>query len=180
MPSKSGSRRGHVIVCGLKGVGFRVVEQLHLSGTEVVVIDDDAHPRLSRMLEHWGVTHLRRNAYLGDAFDLADLDGAIAVVCSEVDEIRTLETALRVRELRPDVRLVVQLSNPSVARALQRVTPDGSVLDVAALAAPSFVEVCLRSTTHEIDLSDTRFVVTEVDVVNAGSEGVKCPTAPNR
>lgn len=173
MPPEPGPRRGHVIVCGLKGVGFRVVEQLYLSGTEVVVIDDDAHPRLSRMLEHWGVTHLRRNAYLGDAFDLADLDGAIAVVVSEVDEIRTLETTLRVRELRPTVRLVVQLSNPSVARALQRVTPDGSVLDVAALAAPTFVEVCLRSTTHEIDLSDTRFVVTEVDVMGVGDVGVR-------
>ena len=171
MPPEPEPRRGHVIVCGLKGVGFRVVEQLYLSGTEVVVIDDDAHPRLARMLEHWDVTLLHRNAYLGDAFDLADLHAAIAVVCSEVDEIRTLETALRVRELRPDIRLVVQLSNPSVARALQRVTPDGSVFDVAAIAAPSFVEVCLRSTSHEIALSGTTFEVAEVTVKEAGASG---------
>jgi tRNA A37 threonylcarbamoyladenosine dehydratase len=40
---------GHVIVCGLQGVGLRAVEQLHraqlhLSGTPVVVIDDDTIP----------------------------------------------------------------------------------------------------------------------------------------
>ena len=100
MPSSASPRHGHVIVCGLEGVGFRVVEQLHLSGTQVVVIDDDSHPSLARALEGWGVTHLRRSAFLGDVLAAADLDGAIAVVCSEVDEIRTLETALRIRELR--------------------------------------------------------------------------------
>ncbi len=171
MPSSAPPRLGHVIVCGLEGVGFRVVEQLHLSGTEVVVIDDDSHPSLARALEGWGVTHLRRSAFLGDVLAAADLDGAIAVVCSEADEIRTLETALRIRELRDDVRLVVQLSNPSVAKALQRATPGGSVLDVAAIAAPSFVEVCLRSTSHEIDLDGTRFEVAEALVEAAGPSG---------
>ena len=43
--------QGHVIVCGLQGVGLRAVEQFHLSGTEVVVIDDDADPRRWRTLD---------------------------------------------------------------------------------------------------------------------------------
>ena len=41
--------QGHVIVCGLQGIGLRAVEQFHLSGTQVVVIDDDTDPRLSRI-----------------------------------------------------------------------------------------------------------------------------------
>ena len=171
MTSSAQQHRGHVIVCGLDGVGFRVVEQLHLGGTGVVVIDDDSPPSLSRALADWGVTHLRRSADLGEVLTTAGLAGAIAVVCSEVDEIRTLETALRIRELRPDVRLVVQLSNPSVARALQRVTPDGTVLDVAAISAPTFVEVCLRSTSHQIDLGGVRFEVAEAPVDAAGPSG---------
>ena len=65
------------------------------------------------------------------------------MVCVEVDEIHTLETALRIKEIRPDLPLVVQLANPSVAQALERVSGPGSVLDVASLAAPSFVEACL-------------------------------------
>jgi len=43
----------HVIVCGLQGVGLRIVEQLHLSGTPVIVIDDDADARFARILEDW-------------------------------------------------------------------------------------------------------------------------------
>jgi voltage-gated potassium channel Kch len=39
--------RGHVIVCGLRGVGLRIVEQLSLSGVPAVVIDDDPDARLA-------------------------------------------------------------------------------------------------------------------------------------
>ncbi|HEX3841356.1 MAG TPA: NAD-binding protein [Acidimicrobiales bacterium] len=159
--------RDHVIVCGLQGVGLRAVEQFHLSGTPVVVIDDDADPRFARILEEWGVPHIRKNAYFGDALHEADLDAALAVVCVEINEIHTLETALRIREIRPDVRMVVQLANPAVARALERVSGDGSVLDVATLAGPSFVEACLRRNSHRIELAGVRFEVVQVEVPEA-------------
>ena len=96
----------------------------------------------------------------------AGLDRALSVICTETDELVTLEIALRVREARPDVRMVVQLANPSVGRALGRVTGPGSVLDVAALAAPSFVEVCLRHPIHELEIDDERFAVAQVTVAD--------------
>ena len=133
-------------------MGLRTVEQLHLSGVPVVVVDDDPDLRLARIVESWGVPHIHRSAHLGDGLAEAGLDRALAVICAETNELATLEIALRVREARPDVRLVVQLANPSVGRALERVTGPGSVLDVAALAAPSFVEVCLGQPTHELEL----------------------------
>jgi Trk K+ transport system NAD-binding subunit len=170
MPT-SRSRQGHVIVCGLKGVGLRIVEQLHLSGTDVVVIDDDAHSRFAGVLEDWGVTHLQRSAYLGDALLDAGLEGALAVICVEDDEIHTLETALRIREIRPEIRIVVQLANPSVAGALERVSGSGTVLDVAKLAGPSFLEACLRRNSHTIDLGGTRFEVNEVTLTEKMTEG---------
>src|SRR3984957_6179831 len=157
--------RDHVIVCGLQGVGLRIVEQLHLSGTPVLVVDDSADSRFARLLEDWGVPHLRRSAYMGDALLEAGLAHALAVICAEVKEIHALETALRIREIRPDVRIVTQLANPSVARALERVSGRGSVLDVATLAGPSFVEVCLGRNAHDIELAGVQFAVVQVDVV---------------
>ena len=56
--------------------------------------------------------HIHRSAQLGDGLTEAGLDRALAVICTETDELATLEIALRVREARPDVRLVVQLANP--------------------------------------------------------------------
>jgi Trk K+ transport system NAD-binding subunit len=164
--NQSGTWRtdGHVIVCGLKGVGLRTVEQLHLSGVSVVAVDDDPDMRLARIVESWGVTHIHRSAHRGDGLVEAGLDRALAVICAETSELATLEIAMRVREARPDVRLVVQLANPSVGRALERVTGPGSVLDVAALAAPSFVEVCLGQLTHGLEVGGEKFAVVQVTV----------------
>jgi voltage-gated potassium channel Kch len=156
--------QGHVIVCGLQGVGLRAVEQFHLSGTQVVVIDDDADPRFWRTLNDWGVPHVRRRAHRGEGFDEAGLARAGSVVCVEVDEIHTLESALRIKEIRPDLRLVVQLANPSVAQALERVSGPGSVLNVASLAAPSFVEACLGRPSHAIELAGIDFAVVQLGV----------------
>ena len=153
-----------MIVCGLQGVGLRIVEQLHLSGTPVLVVDDSADSRFAPLLEEWGVPHLRRTAYMGDALLEAGLEHALAVVCAEVKEIHALETALRIREIRPDVRIVTQMANPSVARALERVSGRGSVLDVATLAGPSFVEACLGRNAHDIELGGVQFAVVQVDV----------------
>jgi len=155
---------GHVIVCGLKGVGLRTVEQLHLSGVPVVVVDEDPDPKLARIVESWGITQIHRNADLGDGLSEAGLDRAIAVVCAEDNDLATLELALQVHEARPEVRLVVQLANPSVGKALERVTGSNSVLDVASLAAPSFVEACLRLATHELPLGGEQFAVVNVTV----------------
>jgi voltage-gated potassium channel Kch len=156
--------QGHVIVCGLQGVGLRAVEQFHLSGTQVVVIDDDADPRFWRTLNDWGVPHVRRHAHRGEGFEEAGLARAASVVCVEVDEIHTLETALRIKEIRPGLPLVVQLANPSVAQALERVSGPGSVLDVASLAAPSFVEACLGRPSHAIELAGIDFAVVQLEV----------------
>ena len=155
---------GHVIVCGLRGVGLRTVEQLHQSGVPVVVVDDHPDLRLARIIEGWGVTHVHRSAQLGDGLVEAGIDRASAVICVETNELATLEIAMRVREARPDVRLVVQLANPSVGRALERVLGAGTILDVAALAAPSFVEVCLSQPSHQLDLGGQEFSVVEVEV----------------
>ncbi|HEX4218312.1 MAG TPA: NAD-binding protein [Acidimicrobiales bacterium] len=161
----AGSRlRGHVIVCGLKGVGLRTVEQLHLAGVPVVVVDDDPDLSLARVVQDWGVPHVSRSAHRGDGLLEAGLERADAVVCAKADELETLETALRVREHRPDIRIAVQLANPLVGRALERVSGPGTVLDSAALAAPSFVEACVRRPAHNLDLGGTRFAVVPMDV----------------
>ena len=163
-PPTNGQRRQHVIVCGLAGIGVRVVEQFHLSGTDVVVIDEKGGERYDRLLSAWGVKFIRASAHAGEGFVDAGIDHALAVVCVERDDVRTLETALRVHELRPEIRLVVQLANPSVAGALSRVTGSDSVLDAASLAAPSFVEICLRQPVHDVQLDETQFYVVQTEV----------------
>ncbi len=132
--------RGHVIVCGLRGVGLRIVEQLNLSGVPAVVLDDDPDPRLARVLASWGVPHIAGSSRTAETLAGAGLAGATAVVCVHHDDLYTLETALLIRQLRADVRVVVQFGNPAVGRALTQAGV--MVLDVAGLSAPSVVAAC--------------------------------------
>jgi len=148
--------QGHVIVCGLHSVGLRIVEQLNLSGVPAVVVDEQADPALARQLAGWGVPHLPVSSRTGAMLMEAGLAGAAAVICVLEDDLLTLETALLTRELRADVRIVVQLANPAVGRALAQI--DVAVLDVAGLSAPAIAEACLRSGQQEIALDGERFL----------------------
>jgi Trk K+ transport system NAD-binding subunit len=153
---------GHVIVCGLNAVGLRTVEQLHLAGARVVVLDDAPDERLVRIVRGWGIPHLPRGGHLSDPLFDAGILGASAVVCAEHTDLRTLETVLQIRDLRPDVRVVADLDNPSVAHALEGVLRSVGVLDVAALFAPAVIEACGGRRARELVLGDTEFVAVEV------------------
>lgn len=169
MQSEVADWTGHVIVCGLHGVGLRIIEQLHVTGVRVVVVDDDPDHRLLRAVNSWGIPYSSASARLGESLLDVGLMRALAVICVESDDLASLETALLVSELNPSVRVVVQLANAAVGRAVQGVTGPGSVLDVAALSAPSVIEACLRSPTHDVPLGPVRFVVAHVEVVDPGT-----------
>ncbi len=159
--------RGHVIVCGLPGVGLRIVEQLTLSGVPAVVVDDAPDPPLARMLDAWGVPLITGSTGAEDTLMSAGLAGAIAVICAQHHDLRTLETALLARRLRADVRVVAQLTNPAVGRAVRQVGV--SVLDVADLSAPSVVEACLRRGVQPITLSGELFLAARTIAPRAAS-----------
>jgi Trk K+ transport system NAD-binding subunit len=152
-----------VIVCGLNPVGLRTVEQLHLAGARVAVLDDDPDERLERVVRGWGIPHIARGSHhRSEPLFEAGIAGAAAVVCAESTDLRTLETVLLIRDLRPEVRVVADLDNPAVARAVEEVLGSVGVLDVAGLFAPSVVEACLARRARDILLGDVRFVAAEV------------------
>ena len=161
--------REHVIVCGLTEVALRTVEQLHLAGARVVVLDDEADERLARIVRGWGVPHLPRGAHLTEPLFNAGLLGARAVVCAESSDLRTLETVLQVRDLRPDVLVLADLDNAAVAHAVERVLGSVGVLDVAALFAPAVVETMLGRQARSIDLGGETFVAAEVAAPRAAT-----------
>src|ERR1700677_3590036 len=148
--------QGHVIVCGLPGVGLRIVEQLTLSGGPAVVVDETPVPALAAMIAAWDVPLITGQARVEETLMSAGLAGAIAVICAQENDLSALETALLVRRLRAEVRVVAQLANPAVGRAVRQAGV--AVLDVAGLSAPSVVEVCLGDGVQEMSLSGMRFL----------------------
>jgi Trk K+ transport system NAD-binding subunit len=155
---------GHVIVCGVAGIGMRIVDQLVASGEQVVVVGRTPDPRLTAAAARWGVPHLVAGVGIAEALAAAGLSTAMAVICVEQNELWNLETAVLARELRPDVNVVAQLSNATVGGAMNDDGGPGGVLDIADLAAPSVVEACLGITVHDVEIAETGFVAARLDV----------------
>ena len=111
---------GHVIVCGLPGVGLRIVEQLTLSGVPAVVVDETPVPALAAMIAAWGVPLITGQARVEETLMSAGLAGAIAVICAQENDLSALETALLARRPCHDPRsgvIVTAIRPPSDTRA---------------------------------------------------------------
>ena len=99
----------------------------------------------------------------------AGIATARAVVCVVDSELSNLEISLIARELRADVRVVAQLGNQAIGRAVALGNGPGAVLDVAELAAPGIVEACLRRPIHEVAIGDETFLVARLPVTRAST-----------
>ncbi|WP_375478944.1 NAD-binding protein [uncultured Jatrophihabitans sp.] len=161
--------RGHVVVCGLQDVGMRIVEQLRIAGERVVVVDDDAEPRLVRLADRLGAVHLAASGRRATELEAAGLAGAAALICIDDSDLVNLEIALLAQRLRADLRIVVQLGNEAVGRAVGRVTGPASVLDVASIAAPTLAEACIDLRSRPLSIGGEPFVLREIQARRAGT-----------
>jgi Trk K+ transport system NAD-binding subunit len=162
---------GHVIVCGLEGVGLRTVEQLRSTGVAVAIVDDDPAGAHAATVEGWGCAYIGAGDGGGLEGQLrwAGLAGARAVVCTSDRDLRNVETALLARDLRADIDVVAHLDNPTVGRAVEEATGAGSALDVAGLFAPAVIDACMYRSSHDVVLGGERFVAEEFGVGGAGT-----------
>ncbi|HVW47769.1 MAG TPA: NAD-binding protein, partial [Solirubrobacterales bacterium] len=162
---------GHVIVCGLEGVGLRTVEQLRSTGVAVAIVDDDPTAAHAATVKGWGCPYIGAGAGGGIEGQLrwAGLAGARAVVCTSDSDLRNVETALLARDLRADIDVVAHLDNPTVGRAVEEATGAGSALDVAGLFAPAVIDACMYRSSHDVVLGGERFVAAEVGVGGPGT-----------
>ncbi len=160
--------RGHVIVCGMQGLGVRIVELLKSAGIESVVLGSNVEDHHLRRLQAFHATVIFGSPRNPESLLEAGLPGALAVVCAEDDDLRCLESALLVQELDPDKRVIVRQSNPSVGRAVTSAIGRGVVVNPADLAAPTFVESVLDERLHRMQIAGDEYVVREMEVTGSG------------
>ena len=130
---------GHVVVCGVGNIGFRVVEELLKLGEEVVAIESARDGRFLASARRLGAAVLTGDATLMEVLGQARVTTAKAVVAATGNELANVEISLLARELNPMQRVVVRLSDPQLAEALRDAANVRLALSVPALSAPAFV-----------------------------------------
>lgn len=130
---------GHVVVCGLGNIGFRVVEELLKSETRVVVIDRRADNPFVATCRRLGVPVITGDATVAEVQRQARVDSARAVIVATSYDLANLEIALMARDLNPKHRVVMRLSDDTLAEMLREVADVRLALSLPEMVAPAFV-----------------------------------------
>ncbi len=122
-----------VIVCGLGRVGWSVLGYLRLAHLNAVAIDQRCDPADSRLD---GVQLIRGDCRQKDVLEAAGIERARGVLILTSDDLTNISTALMIRSLYPDVRIVVRLFNETLLARLGHAVKNIVALSVPALTAP--------------------------------------------
>lgn len=156
---------GHVVVCGLGNVGFRLVNELTAMGERVVAIDRAADGPFLAIVRRKGVPAFVGDATVADLLRQVRAGDAKAVIAATSSELANLEIALLVREMNPKQRVVVRLSEPEFAEAVREAADIRNAVSIPALAAPAFAAAVFGDRVHTLVTAAGRtLVVVEIAV----------------
>ncbi|MDX2137374.1 MAG: TrkA family potassium uptake protein [Chloroflexota bacterium] len=157
--------RNHIIVLGIGHVGLRIIRQLCAMGFDIVALDMKVSPEQEAELSELDVPCVFGDGRLPATLEKAGLLHARAIIVCTADDQTNLEITMRVRDLNPDVRIVVRMWDNTFARQLNRFMGVEAVLSASDLAAPAFagaavgIEVTQTIKVHGIDYSMIRLQV---------------------
>jgi Trk K+ transport system NAD-binding subunit len=134
----------HVVVVGLGNVGTRVAGQLHDLGIDVICIDRDENPQGAAMAQRLGIPLIVGDARREETLRAANIDTSQALVSATSSDSVNLETALYVRALHDDLRIVLRLFDGDLAERVEKAIGNTISRSVSYLAAPTFALAMLE------------------------------------
>ncbi len=147
---------GHVLVCGLGAIGFRVVEELVRLGEAVVVIEREADNHFVATARRLGAAVIVGDAAVAEVLRQAHAGTARAVIAATSNDLSNLAVALLAREMDPAQRVVLLLADPQMAKMLREAAGVKLAVSVPALTAPAFVAALFGDRVHSAFLLHER------------------------
>lgn len=136
-------QRNHYIVCGLSGIGIRIIQQLHAGGHEVVVIETDSQNRFVNTARGMSIPVVLADASFRTILQTSNIHTATAVLVVTNNDATNLEIALKAQGLAPKIPVIVNYADPDFAGMAKQVFDFEAVLSPAELAAPAFAAAAL-------------------------------------
>ncbi len=159
-----------IILCGLGRMGARVMETLRDADLPVVVVDNVCRPDDPRLLGARLVPGDCRRRDLLEAAGVADCGGVLVLTN---DDLLNVTTALTIRAIHPEVRVVVRMFNQNLLARLGGAVHNVFALSTSLLTAPIVALTALTGQAlgafHLEGRPDDRRQVAEL-TVQAGSE----------
>jgi voltage-gated potassium channel Kch len=135
--------RQHYIVCGLSSISIKIVQQLHASGHELVVLERDPNNKFVNTARRIGIPVIHGDASFPSMLQTANLGSAAGLLAVTGNDATNLEIALKAKGLTSKVPVIVHYADPDFARMAKQVFGFEAVLCPAELAAPAFAAAAL-------------------------------------
>ena len=128
--------RGHIVVCGLGHVGYRVLEELRRLGEDIVGIEASEKESFVEVVRAFGIAVHIGDARRDDLIQAAGIAHAKAIVCATGDDLANLEIALDAKRMNPAVRVVMRMFDQRLAAKVGGALELDQSFSTSALAAP--------------------------------------------
>ena len=122
-----------VLICGLGRIGWRVLESVRASGTPIVAIDNHLEPDDPQLA---GIRFFQGDCRKISLLKKAGIDDVRGCIIVTSDDLVNVATALLIRRLNPDCRIVVRMFNQNLIPRLGAAVSNTTALSVSALTAP--------------------------------------------
>jgi Trk K+ transport system NAD-binding subunit len=161
---------GHVIVCGLGTIGYRVARGVAELGVPVVVIEPVEDGRFVAAARSVGIPVVIGDARQRELLASLGVDRARALVAATSEDLVNLSAAFNARAIRSDLRVVLRLFDPDFAVRVQRAFGIRFTRSVSHLAAPAFAAAAIGSEViATVPIGDRRLALFARLRVPAGS-----------
>jgi Trk K+ transport system NAD-binding subunit len=161
--------RGHVVVCGLGTIGYRIVELLRELDHEVVVAELRADARFVEPARRLGARVIIADVRTIEALEALNVEEARCLIVATSSDLANLETAVHARTLAPKLRIVVRLFDPQLAARMEKAFGSYVSRSTSTLAAPAFAAAAVgRQILLSIPVGPRVLVVARLPV-EAGS-----------
>ena len=135
---------GHVIICGMGKVGYRVALELIKFNRDVVAIEANPEGRFLEKTKALGIPVIIADARRSENLLKAGVEKADAVIPCTDNELTNLDIALDAREINPNAKIVLRMFDPDLARRVEKGFGIHTAFSVSALAAPTFAAASMR------------------------------------
>ena len=160
---------GHVIICGIGKVGYRVALELLKFNREIVALEGNPECRFLEKTKALGIPVIIADARRSENLIKAGVKRADAIIPCTDDELSNLDIALDARELNPKIKVVMRMFDPDLAGRIEKGFGIHTAFSVSALAAPIFAAASMRvNVKSSFYIDDTLLNISEL-TVGAGS-----------
>ncbi len=159
----------HVIVCGLGRVGFRVVQQLHDLGEDVVVLERRADCRFVEQARAMKIPVIIGDARERFWLDQTGVDRATALIACTEDDLTNLDVALEARRRNPEIKVVMRMFDAELAENIRSGFNLSAAYSTSALSAPFFVSAATQRVIEQSVMAGETMVCVSRLTVNEKS-----------